>query len=71
MAELEKNILRNFKRYMGAEVEGLDLFVAFCDDCWPNDEGDYTCEVMERQDNGKVWACICSKSGTIKDTYEV
>ena len=66
---LEEKILKSFIKYMGKEVEGLDLIVAWTEDCWPDFEGSYTCEVMERQDNGKVWTCICTRSGNVKDTY--
>lgn len=66
---LEQKILKSFIKYMGKEVEGLDLIVSWTEDCWPDFEGSYTCEVMERQDNGKVWTCICTRSGNIKDTY--
>lgn len=71
MNDLEKKILNSFKKNMGKEVESLDLFVAFNDDTWPDDEGYYLVEVMERQDNGKVWTCQCTKNGIVKDVYEV
>lgn len=71
MNELEKKILESFKKYEGKEVEDLDLFVAVIEDCWPDDEGVYSCEVMERQDNGRVWTCECTKNGKVKETYEL
>ena len=71
MKELEERILKTFIKYEGKEVKDLDLGVAFCEDNWPDDEGQYLVEVMERQDNGRVWTCTCSKNGTFKDTYEL
>jgi len=71
MKNLEQRILETFIKYEGKEVEGLDLGVAFCEDNWPNEEGDYLVEVMERQDNGRVWTCQCTRSGKVKDTYEL
>lgn len=71
MKELEQKILKLFIKYMEKEVEGLDLFVALTEDCWPDFEGTYSCEVMERQDNGKVWTCECTKSGKIKEVIEL
>lgn len=72
MKNLEEKILKSFIKYMGKEVEGLELMVAWCPDCWPEEfDHIYTCEVMERQDNGKVWTCECTKSGNVKDAYEV
>ena len=71
MKELEKKILGSFKKYEGKEVESLDLYVAFNYDCWPDDEGNYLVEVMEQQDNGRVWTCQCTKNGKVIDTYEV
>ena len=68
---LEEKILASFKKKLGKEVKGLDIMVAFNYDCWPDDEGYYLVEVMERQDNGKVWTCECTKSGNIKDYYEL
>jgi hypothetical protein len=69
--ELEERILKSFKKKLGKEVEGLDIMVAFNYDCWPDDEGFYLAEVMERETNGKVWTCICTRSGNVKDYYEV
>ena len=71
MEKLEEKILKSFKKYMKEEVEGLDLIVSTTPDCWPDFEGAYTCEVMEKQDNGKVWTCECTKSGNIKATYKL
>lgn len=71
MIKLEDKILEQFKKKMKDEVKDLELFVALSDDCWPDCEGIYQCEVMENQDNGKVWTCVCTKSGNIKDIYEV
>ena len=67
----EGKILNAFIKYMGDKVKGLNLFVALSPDCWPNDDNTYTCEVMQKEDNGKVWTCVCTKSGKIKDVYEV
>lgn len=71
MKKLEETILKSFIKKLGKEVEGLDLMVAFNYDCWPDDEGYYLVEVMERQDNGRVWTCECTRSGIIKDWYEL
>jgi hypothetical protein len=69
--KLEEKILKSFKKYMGKEVEGLDLIVTLSEDNWPDFEGTYACEVMERQDNGRVWSCECTRNGNVKDTYEL
>ena len=68
---LEEKILANFIKYMGKDVQGLDLFVALIDDCWPDYQGTYSCEVMESKDNGRVWELTCTKSGRIKDCIEL
>ena len=69
MSMLEEKILNSFIKYEGKDVDGLDLFVALTDDNWPDYDGVYSCEVMEKQDNGKVWYCECTKNGNIKETY--
>ena len=69
--KLEEKILRSFIKYKGKEVEGLDLMVAFCEDTWPDDEGIYTCVIMEKQDNGMVWDCECTKSGKVIETIKL
>ena len=68
---LEEKILASFKKKLGKEAKGLDLFVAISPDCWSDWENTYTCEVMEKQDNGKVWSLECTKSGNIKDYYQL
>lgn len=69
--KLEEKILKSFIKYEGKEVKGLNLMVAWTPDCWPDEEGTYSCEVMETQDNGRVWTCECTKSGNVKETYEL
>ena len=66
---LEEKILKSFIKYEGKEVEGLDLIVCWTPDCWPDFENTYSCEVMESQENGKVWEVECTKSGKVKNTY--
>lgn len=68
---LEEKILTSFIKYMGKEVEGLELFVAWIEDTWPDEEGTYSCQVMETKDNGKVWDCECTRSGKVKSVYEL
>lgn len=68
---IEEKILFNFKKKMKDEVKDLDLFVALAEDTFPDEDGVYSCQVMERQDNGKVWDVICTKSGNIKDVYQL
>ena len=68
---LEEKILNSFIKYMGNEVDNLDLFVAYIEDNWPDEDGVYSCEVMEQQDNGRVWTCECTKNGKVKDVYEL
>ena len=67
--KLEEKIFKSFVKYMGKDVEKLDLLVAVTEDCWPDFEGTYSCEVMEKQDNGKVWTCTCTRNGRVKETY--
>ena len=70
MMILEDKILASFIRYMGKEVEGLDLMVSISEDLWPDEmDGTYRCEVMETNDNGKVWTCECTRSGNVKSAY--
>ena len=71
MKELEEKILKSFIKKEGKEVEELDLVVATCEDEWPDYEGVYHAQVMERQDNGRVWECTCSRNGNVKETYEI
>lgn len=66
---LEEKILKSFIKYEGKEVEGLDLIVCWIPDNWPDFGNVYSCEVMESQDNGKVWEVECTKSGKVKNTY--
>lgn len=68
--KLEEKLLQSFIKYMGDEVKGLDLIIAFSPDTFPDDEGVYSFIVMEREDNGKVWDCECTRSGKIKDVIE-
>ena len=46
---VDVDIMNMVGEKLGKEVEGLDLMVAFNYDCWPDDEGYYLVEVMERQ----------------------
>lgn len=71
MKELEAKILKTFKSYEGEAVKGLNLLVATCEDEWPDDEGIYHAQVMEPQDNGRVWECVCTRNGKVKETYEL
>ena len=73
MKELEEKILKSFIKYEGNEVKDLDLIVFIDEDYWPDPDNiyNYCCEVMERKDNGRVWTCVCTKSGKIKETYEL
>lgn len=65
---LEEKILLSFKKKLGKKVEELDLIVAIDPENW---EEEHTCEVMEKQDNGKVWAVDCTKTGKVKEVYEL
>lgn len=69
MENLEEKIFKQFIKKMGKEVEGLDLFPALEEDSW--DEGENCCLIMEKEDNGKVWECYCTKNGNIKDIIEI
>lgn len=71
MKELEEKVLKSFIKCEGKEVESLDLIVCIADDEFPDDEGIYQAQVMERQDNGRVWNCICTRTGNVKETYEL
>lgn len=70
MEELEQKILKSFIKYEGKEVEGLDLVVFISPDYWGED-GEYLCDVLESKENGRVWTCECTRSGKIKETYEL
>ena len=73
MEELENTILKSFKKYMGKEVNDLDLIVYIEEDYWPDPDSiyNYCCEVMESKDNGRVWTCTCTKNGRVKDACEL
>ena len=72
MNNIEQTILNSFIKYMGEEVKGLDLMVAFSEDTWPDDiSQEYVSLVMETKDNGKVWEVVCTRSGKVKDAYLV
>ncbi len=60
---MEEKILKSFIKHKGKEVENLDLMVALPD----NFEDCPTCQVMEKEMNGKVWDVICTKSGRVKE----
>lgn len=64
---LEEKILKSFRKYEGKEVEDLELAVAL-DDGW---DDEHTCSVMEAKNNGRVWFVECTKSGNVKETYEL
>ena len=65
---MEEKILKSFIKYMGKEVEGLDLIVSIDPESW---EEEHNCVVMEKQDNGKVWDVSCTRNGNVKDAYQV
>lgn len=67
--KLEEKILKSFIKHEGKEVEGLDLIVCLTPDCWPDDYNTYSCEIMEKQDNGKVWTVECTRTGNVKEVY--
>lgn len=71
MKELEEKILKSFIKYEGKEVAELELFVVISEDEFPDEEGIYHAQVMERQDNGRVWECTCTRTGNVKETYEL
>ena len=64
---IEQVILANFKKYMKSQVQDLDLIISLSEDTFPDDNGIYSCEIMEAKDNGKVWNVTCTKSGKIKE----
>lgn len=66
---LEEKILKSFINYMDKEVQGLDLMVSMPD---PEDwDEEHICEVMEKQDNGKVWTIKCTKTGNVKNVWKL
>lgn len=69
--QLEEKIFEQFIKKMGKEVEGLDLFPALEEDSWDDDEPENLCLIMEKEDNGRVWECSCTKSGKIKTILEI
>ena len=64
---IEQVILNNFKKYMKSQVQDLDLIISLSEDTFPDDYGIYSCEIMEAEDNGKVWNVTCTKNGKIKE----
>lgn len=68
---IEEKVLENFKRKMKEKVKDLDLIAVFNEDAWPDEDGNYFIEVLERKDNGRVWTLECTRSGNIKEVYEL
>ena len=66
MREMEEKILNSFKK-KAKEAKDLDLIVSIPEDF----DYEHECEVMEKQDNGKVWNVVCTRSGNVKDYYEI
>lgn len=67
---MEELLLKNFKKKL-KQPKIQNLIVLFNPDAWPDEEGTYWVEIAEREDNGKVWTCECTKSGNIKEYYEL
>ena len=65
---MEEKILEQFKKKMKMEDRN-DLAFSVDFENW--DYGDYTCEVLERKDNGKVWTIECYSTGRIRKILEV
>lgn len=66
---MEERILKNFKKL--EQPKNQNLIVLFNPDTWPDEDGLYIIEIAEREDNGKVWSCVCTKQGKIKEYYEI
>ena len=61
-------IMGQFKKKMKMEDrDDLTLEIDF--ESW--DYEDYTCEVIERKDNGKVWTIECYSTGRIRNILEL
>lgn len=66
--KIEEKILETFKKKLGAEAKKLNLMVSLDPEAW---EEDHYCEVMEKQDNGKVWEVKTTRSGKVIEIYEI
>lgn len=64
---MEEKILKSFRKYMGKEVENINLLVSIPDTF----EYEYQCEVLEKEDNGRVWLVQCTRNGNVKDVCEI
>ncbi len=66
--KIEEKILESFKKKMKGEADDLELGVALDPEAW---EEEHYCEVMEHQDNGKVWEVKTTKNGNVIEIYEL
>ncbi len=65
---MEEKILNQFKKKMQME-DRTDLIFSVDWSNWRY--GDYTCEIMERADYGRVWSIECYSTGRIKSILEL
>ena len=65
---MEQKILEEFKKKMKMQDRD-DLRIHLDTDDWGNYEGE--CEIYEAADFGKVWNVITTKTGRIKDIWEL
>lgn len=66
---LNEIILDAFKSKMGKEISKLDLIITLDFDDWGNYMNE--CEIFENTTNGRTWNVITTKSGKIKNIFEV
>lgn len=66
---MEEKLLEGFKKKLGKEVEGLDLFVSMNFD----ENGKWTkdAEILEDIINGRAWFIVCTRTGNIKEIFEL
>ena len=65
---METKILKSFINKMNEEANELELIVSIDPETW---EEEHICEVLETKDNGKVWELKCTRSGNVKEIYEL
>ncbi len=63
---MEEKILSSFKQ-KEKELKDLELIISMSDDF----EETHECEILEKKENGRVWNIVCTKSGNVKDYYEM
>lgn len=66
---MEEKILNSFVKKMKGEVKKEDLIVSI-PDCFGDDD-EYYCEVLEKENNGRVWNVETTRNYNVKTIDEM